>query len=257
MAEVPHSEPQPQQPIGIPTGGPSSTTTELGAKYNLQKFLTPAVLALDVLAIVTSLIAITDREIDENSYSYYIALVLFGLTHVIFLANSFMEDSSTTNLPARLLKNENFQLLAFVLTFWFSWPWMWIVLPALIVPAAFQIVEIIPQLGKALNQPIPPAVTDILNKIKPNKPVALNWLSVAEPFYLVYLILIIYWNNVVSIIPYFLWLIVRYEYSPYTKFGIDFLSNHIEKQVNNQQAIKPHYDKAKQVLSMIGKNLPK
>jgi hypothetical protein len=91
----------------------------------LQKFLTPAVLGLDFLAIVCSLIAITDREIDENSYSYYVALVFFGLTHVIFLANSFMEDPSTTNLPARLFKNENFQLLAFVVIFWFSWPWMW------------------------------------------------------------------------------------------------------------------------------------
>lgn len=82
-------------------------------------------LGLDFLAICFSLIAITDREIDENSYSYYIALVFYGLTHVIFLANSFMEDSNTTNLPARLLKNENFQLLAFVIIFWFSWPWMW------------------------------------------------------------------------------------------------------------------------------------
>lgn len=110
-----------------PSGGPSgaSSTPQLGAKHNLQKFLTPAVLGLDFLAICFSLIAITDREIDENSYSYYIALVFFSLTHVVYLANSFMEDSNTTNLLPRLLKNDNFQLLSFALIWWFSWPWMW------------------------------------------------------------------------------------------------------------------------------------
>lgn len=116
------NEPKPQQPAGGPSGAAS---TQLGAKHNLQKILTPTVLGLDFLAICFSLVAITDREIDESSYSYHIALVFYALTHVVYLANSFMEDSNTTNLPARLLKNENFQLLAFVITFWFSWPWMW------------------------------------------------------------------------------------------------------------------------------------
>lgn len=116
------NEPKPQQPSGGPSG---ATSTQLGAKHGLQKFLTPAVLGLDFLAICFSLIAITDREIDENSYSYYVALFFYGLTHVVYLANSFMEDPSTTNLASRLLKNDNFQLLAFAAIFWFSWPWMW------------------------------------------------------------------------------------------------------------------------------------
>jgi hypothetical protein len=219
--------------------------------------LTPAVLGLDFLAIVVSLIAITDREIDEESYSYYIALTFFALTHVIYLANSFIEDPSTVNLPKRLLQNENFQHLAFILIFFFSSPWMWIVLPALIVPAAFQIIEIIPQLAKALNQQVPPPVTNALEKVKPHKPVALNWLAVAEPFYLAYMLLIFYWNNVLSIVPYFLWLAVRYEYSPYTKHGLDFLNGHLEKALANQEKIKPHYEQTKQYLSIIGKNLPK
>jgi hypothetical protein len=248
------NEPKPQQPSGGPSG---ATSTQLGAKHGLQKFLTPAVLALDFLAICFSLIAITDREIDENSYSYYVALAFYALTHVVYLANSFMEDPSTTNLVSRLLKNDNFQLLTFIIIFWFSWPWMWIVLPALMVPAAFQIVEVIPQLATALHLSIPPAVTGILDKVKPHKPVALNYLSVAEPLYLVYLILIIYWNNVVSIIPYFLWLCARNEYSPYTKFGIAFWAGHIEKALAGQEKIKPHYEQVKNYLSLVGKNLPK
>lgn len=247
------NEPKPQQPSGGPSG---ATSTQLGAKHNLQKFLTPAVLGLDFLAICFSLIAITDREIDENSYSYYVALVFYALTHVVYLANSFMEDPSTTNLASRLLKNENFQLLTFIITFWFSWPWMWIVLPALMVPAAFQIVEVVPQLATALNLAVPPAVTGILDKVKPHKPVVLNYLSVAEPLYWVYSILIFYWNGVLSIVPYFLWLCVRYKYSPYSKFGFDFWNGHIEKAIASQEAIKPHYAKVKTYLGMVGQNLP-
>lgn len=125
------------------------------------------------------------------------------------------------------------------------------------VPAAFQIVEIVPQLGSALNLPIPPAVTGILDKIKPNKPVALNYLAVAEPLYLVYLILIFYWNGVISIIPYFLWVCVRAEVSPYSKFAMQFWDGHITKALAGQDKIKPHYEKIKEHLSIIGKSLPK
>lgn len=222
--------------------------------------MTPAVLGLDFLAICFSLIAITDREIDENSYSYYVALFFYGLTHVVYLANSFMEDPSTTNLASRLLKNDNFQLLAFAAIFWFSWPWMWIVLPALMVPAAFQIVEVIPQMASALNLNIPPAVTGALDKVKPHRPNVLNYLAVAEPLYLIYLFLIIYWNGIISIVPYFLWVCARNEYSPYTKFAMGLWDAQLEKGVTasgQSDKIKPHLDKAKHYLGMVGANLPK
>lgn len=132
-----------------------------------------------------------------------------------------------------------------------------VVLPALMLPAVFQIVEIIPQLGAALALPIPPAVTAALDKIKPNRPKVLNYLALGEPLYLLYLILVIYWNNVASIIPYFLWLCVRYEYSPYTKFALEFIDSHVSNVLAGQDKIKPYFDLAKEKLSIIGKNLPK
>jgi hypothetical protein len=112
-------------------------------------------------------------------------------------------------------------------------------------------------MATALNLNIPPAVTGALDKIKPNKPLVLNYLAIGEPLYLVYLFLIFYWNGVISILPYFVWLCARNEYSPYTKFAIMFYDGHIEKVLAGQEKIKPHYAQAKHYLGLIGANLPK
>lgn len=116
------------------------------------------------------------------------------------------------------------------------------------INAVFQIIDVIPHMAAALKIAIPPAVTSALDAVKPHKPVVLNWLAILEPLYILYLILIFYWNGVISIPLYIAWVFARYQYSPYTKFAIDFLGGHINQVADKQAAVKPHWEKAKELL---------